>query len=62
MTPAATTASHPGLPNEEYGAEGFEGQYVFIIPSEKLVVVRLGVSHHYDGKIELMQKILSALP
>lgn len=53
---------HPGLPNEEYGAEGFEGQYVFIIPSKKLVVVRLGVSHHYDGKIELMQKILTALP
>ncbi len=52
---------HPGLPNEEYGAEGFEGQYIFIIPSKKLVVVRLGVSHTYDGKIELMQKIIAAV-
>ncbi len=52
---------HPGLPNEEYGAEGFEGQYIFIIPSKKLVVVRLGVSHTYDGKIELMQKVMAAV-
>jgi CubicO group peptidase (beta-lactamase class C family) len=52
---------HPGLPNEEYGAEGFEGQYVFIIPSKKLVVVRLGVSHTYDGKIELMQNVIAAV-
>jgi CubicO group peptidase (beta-lactamase class C family) len=52
---------HPGLPNEEYGAEGFEGQYVFIFPSRKLVIVRLGISHHGDGKIPLVQKILGAI-
>ncbi len=57
----AAKCYHPGLPNEEYGAEGFEGQYVFIIPSKKLVVVRLGVSHSYDGKIELMQKVIAAV-
>jgi CubicO group peptidase (beta-lactamase class C family) len=52
---------HPGLPKEEYGAEGFEGQFVFIIPSKKLVIVRLGISHHGDGKIDLVRKIISAV-
>lgn len=53
---------HPGLPNEEYGAEGFEGQYVFIIPSRELVVVRLGVSHHGFDITGLTNRILEALP
>ncbi|MEJ0057533.1 MAG: serine hydrolase, partial [Bacteroidota bacterium] len=53
---------HKGLPHDEYGAEGFEGQYVFIVPSKKLVVVRLGVSHHGDGIVPLTKKIIDALP
>ncbi len=53
---------HPGLPHDEYGAEGFEDQYVWIFPSKKLVIVRLGVSHHQSGTLELAQKIIAALP
>jgi CubicO group peptidase (beta-lactamase class C family) len=53
---------HPGLPNEEYGAEGFEDQYVFIFPSRKLIVVRLGVSHHGFDIVGLCNQILDALP
>ena len=53
---------HPELPRDEYAAEGFEGQFVMIIPSRKLVVVRLGVSHHGSGMIPLLQKIISARP
>jgi CubicO group peptidase (beta-lactamase class C family) len=53
---------HPGLPNDEYGAEGFEQQNVFIIPSKKLVLVRLGVSHHGFDITGLTQKVIAALP
>ncbi len=53
---------HPGIPHDEFGAEGFEEQSVFIIPSQKLVVVRLGISHHGFDIVGLTQKIMSALP
>ena len=53
---------HPELSHDEYAAEGFEGQMVMIIPSKKLVVVRLGVSHHGSGVISLTEKIIAALP
>jgi len=37
----------PGLPAEVFYADGFNDQEVYIIPSKKLVVVRLGL-HHCD--------------
>ena len=53
---------HPGLPNDEYGAEGFEGQYVMIIPSRDIVIVRLGTSHHGFEIDGFVKNILAALP
>jgi CubicO group peptidase (beta-lactamase class C family) len=29
-----------------YYCDGYEGQYVFIIPSKDLVIVRLGLTQH----------------
>ena len=35
-----------GVPNDAYAAEGHDGQYVVVIPSRNMVIVRLGVSRH----------------
>ncbi len=53
---------HPGVPNDEFAAEGAEEQNVFIIPSKKLVLVRLGVSHHGFDIEGLTRQVIAALP
>ena len=37
---------YPSAPTDMYYADGYEGQRVFIIPSKKLVVVRLGLTQY----------------
>jgi CubicO group peptidase (beta-lactamase class C family) len=34
-----------GSPRDAFSAEGFEGQYIFIVPSKDLIVVRLGYTN-----------------
>jgi CubicO group peptidase (beta-lactamase class C family) len=36
----------PSAPSDMYYADGFESQYIFVIPSKKLVIVRLGLTQH----------------
>jgi CubicO group peptidase (beta-lactamase class C family) len=45
----------PNVPTDAFSAQGFEGQYVYVIPSKKLVVVRLGLS---QGVLPDMDKTL----
>ena len=42
---------YPHCPTDMFNADGYEGQYVFIIPSKNLVIVRLGLTQHdnYDA-------------
>ena len=53
----------PSLPPDMFYADGYEGQYVFIIPSKKLVVVRLGQTPGPWFDINaFLQGIIESLP
>lgn len=53
---------YPKIPSDAYWADGFEEQYVMVIPSKKLVVVRLGISHNGFDFEKLAAEIIDALP
>jgi len=54
---------YPGLPNESVMAEGFERQLVLLVPSKKLVVVRLGITHNQNfSAAKLVNGIMKGLP
>jgi len=50
-----------GVPDDAYAAEGHDGQYVVVIPSRNMVIVRLGVSRHgaWD-QTEFLKSVLAA--
>lgn len=53
---------YPNVPPDMYWADGYEGQNVFIIPSKKLVVVKLSLSHgdHLDDN-KFLSEIISCV-
>jgi CubicO group peptidase (beta-lactamase class C family) len=52
----------PQVPKDMYYARGAFGQYTVIVPSEKLVVVRMGISLDYgDHTGDLVAAVIKAL-
>ncbi len=50
-----------GLPEDNFMMNGFQGQLGYIIPSENLIVVRLGATNfQHDGSPELVEAIIAA--
>ncbi|MBL6449009.1 serine hydrolase [Fulvivirga sp. 29W222] len=54
---------YPDAPTDIFNLNGFEGQCVFIVPSKKAVIVRLGLTKrgNFDFN-EFLKDVLSALP
>lgn len=54
---------YPDVPADLFWADGFEGQNVFVLPSKKLVVVKLGLSQgDYLDDNKFLADIFDALP
>ncbi len=53
---------YPNLPVDAFWAAGFEEQYVMVIPSKNLVIVRLGISHNGFPFEKMVASIIRALP
>lgn len=49
------------LPADTFMANGFQGQYIYIIPSKDLIVVRLGASSGPSGIARLVAQIVTAM-
>ena len=49
------------LPEDTFFANGFQGQYVVVIPSRELVLVRLGASHGSGGTWQLVESLVAAI-
>jgi len=56
------TLAHPELPADAYFAQGHDGQWIVVVPSAELVVVRLGFSPEVDdeGVIALAAQVIAA--
>ncbi|MEM8858948.1 MAG: 6-aminohexanoate hydrolase, partial [Chloroflexota bacterium] len=52
------------IPADDYWLNGFDGQYVVVIPSEDLVIVRMGLTQNggFHVRPDFVGAILQALP
>ncbi len=53
---------YPDVPRDLYSANGYQGQYVFIIPSKNVVIVRTGLAEHPEFDInQFLKSILESI-
>lgn len=53
---------YPNVPRDLFSANGFQGQHVFVIPSNDLVVVRFGLKEHPDFNVDdFLNSIISSI-
>lgn len=53
---------YPDVPRDLFSANGFQGQHVFVIPSEDMVVVRFGLVEHPEFNInEFLKEVIAAV-
>lgn len=54
---------YPDVPKDLFSCNGFEGQYVFMIPSKDLVVVRTGLAEEPEFNVnDVLSTIVKAVP
>lgn len=54
----------PNLPEDTFYASGHDGQKVIVVPSEQLVVARLGFTPEADdepSEVQLVEDVIAAL-
>ena len=56
---SSTGKWYPDAPDDMYFADGFGGQNIFIIPSEKLVLVRMGLREFDDNRF--IKEVIAAV-
>ncbi|TFG74034.1 MAG: class C beta-lactamase-related serine hydrolase [Flavobacteriales bacterium] len=53
---------YPDVPRDLYSANGYQGQYVFIIPSKDLVVVRTGLAEEPDFDVNgFLREVIASI-
>lgn len=58
-----TERLYPAWPTDAFLFDGFEHNFVVVVPSKKLVVVRLGVTHNKNFDLEkLVADVIKAVP
>ena len=60
-TDADGSLVEPSLTADTYSMQGHDGQRVYVVPSKKLVVVRLGFSPDYSGEDPAIAPLVAAL-